>query len=207
MRRRAVLRRFAAISGVAALLAVAVAAGVAWASHDRTATGALAAGVAGVAGVATATASTAPSLPTVASAAATAVPAVPTTDWSAVMSELDSARDRAFIDGDASELERAYVADSPVLATERLTLAKLVAAGVHARGLQLRLVSASVIEQRPAQVTLAVRDTLGAYEVIGPDGAVDSRPGRAERGWTVVLRNASPTADPEGWRIATITAD
>ena len=206
-RRRAVMRRFVATAGAVGLLATAAAAGIAWASHDRIAVANQPASTVAATAAAAAAAAAAPSLVPPASAAPAAAAAGSTTDWSAVVTELDSARDRAFVDGDSGELERAYVADSPALATERLTLATLVAAGVHARGLKLRLVSVSVVEQRPGQVTLAVRDTLAPYDVVGSDGAVESRPGRAERGWTMVLHDASTTAGAKGWRIATITAD
>jgi len=68
-------------------------------------------------------------------------PAVESTDWSAVLSALDTTRDAAFADGDGSALDDVYLPGSAALAADRLTLDRLVAAGQRAQGLQLRLLS------------------------------------------------------------------
>jgi len=128
---------------------------------------------------------------------------VSSTDWIAVLRALDAARDAAFVDGRADELEAVYVPGSAALLADRDTLSQLVKAGQHAQGLQFQLVSVRAVSQSPGSVTLAVADTLAGYYVVGPTGAAQPVAGRGLRTWTVVLR-AQPSSGP--WRIASIDA-
>jgi hypothetical protein len=220
-RRRMLIRRAATVAAAAALLGGAVGGGMAWASHDhhssaaRDPTAEPATAVVASSGASSTMASPTlgssptPSAPIGSSptqsardpSAGTSTPDnLPGTKWSEVMGALDSARDRAFIDADPNALSEVYLADSVALATDRETLAKLIADGQRARGLRLELVAVRMVSQSPNNVTLAVRDTLPAYELVRADGAADHVPGRGERNWTVVLHE-----QPVGrWQIDSI---
>ena len=90
-----------------------------------------------------------------------------------------------------------------MLAADQATLTQLLTSGQRARGLQLHLVSVRAASASPTNVTLAVRDTLPAYELVGADGAVEHVAGRGERDWIVMLRAQLPDGQ---WRIASIGA-
>jgi eukaryotic-like serine/threonine-protein kinase len=218
--RRAVLvRRVVTVMCAVVLLGAAVAAGIGWAwagdSHRASASPDPATPAAAAAASATpprgsALASAATVLGAGPSAAVTPAAAVPT-DWTAVLSALDCARDAAFTEGRADELDAVYVPGSAALITDRDTLSRLVKAGQHARGLRFQLASVqtvaqspgSVTAQSPGSVTLAVADTLAGYDIVGPTGSAEAVAGRGLRTWTVVLR-AQPPSGP--WRIASINA-
>jgi eukaryotic-like serine/threonine-protein kinase len=200
--RRAVLvRRAVTVACAVALLGAAVGAGIGWAwagdSHRASASPDSASPVSPFSDTmptASAVATTAP---------AAAASAVTPTDWTVVLRALDSARDAAFADARADELEAVYVPGSAALVADRDTLSQLVKAGLHARGLHFALVSVRAVSLSPGEVRLAVRDTLAGYEVVDPSGSVAPVAGRGLRSWTVVLRTQSPTGP---WRIASIDA-
>jgi hypothetical protein len=198
--RSVVVRRAIAVACAVALLGAAVAAGVSWAwagdSHRASA--------APDAGAADGSVGPTP----VSSGPISSGSAVPSrvaapTDWTGVLAALDSARDTAFADARADELEAVYVPGSSALAADLDTLSQLVKAGDHASGLRLQLVSVRAVSLSPGAVTLAVSDTLGAYEVVGPSGTAETVAGRGLRTWTVVLR-AQPSTGP--WRIASVSS-
>jgi eukaryotic-like serine/threonine-protein kinase len=212
--RRVVVFRRAAIAIVAVtLLGGAVAAGVGWAGHDHSAAASQVADGGPVA-PASSGASQVASLPA-ASAAAAAAPSVGISrgvddaapaaagDWAAVVGDLDRVRDAAYVDGDAGDLAAVYVPGAAALAADRATLGQLMAAGQRARGLTFQLLSVAVASRAAGQVTLSVRDTLPAYQLVSASGAIQTVAGRGARNWTVVVR-----ADPSdgGWQIASITA-
>jgi eukaryotic-like serine/threonine-protein kinase len=180
LKRSRLLHRFAVVGLGVGLVVAAIAGGVVWATHGSRA----------VAG----------ELPQIGSAPATV--SNPDPDWSAVLTTLDRQRDQAFADADASALETVYTADSPALAADRRTLAALVAAGEHAQGLALRLVSVTPSSRGAGQVSVLVADVLPAYDIVGPTGAATRIDGRGQRSWLVVLRS---TTAPGGWRIASLT--
>ena len=214
--RPVVARRVVAVACAVALLGAAVAAGVGWAwagdSHRASAApgsdGVAAAPVGSVsagpapAGLVSAGPGSAGLVSGSAGSPGASLAAVPT-DWTGVLAALDSARDDAFADARADELEAVYVPGSSALAADRDTLSQLVKTGEHARGLRLQLVSVRAVSISPGQVTLAVSDTLSAYDVVGPSGTPQAIAGRGLRIWTVVLQ-AQPSTGP--WRIASITA-
>jgi hypothetical protein len=201
--RAIVVRRVVVAAAAVGLLGGAIAVGVGWAGHDHNASAstvvaasAVSSGVAGPSLIAI------PSRPAASPGAAPrSAPGAP--DWTAVLAGLDTVRDAAFADGDASQLDAVYVAGSAVLAADRATLTQLVTAGQRARGLRLQLVSVRPASASPTNVTLAVRDTLSAYDVVSANGAVQHVAGRGERDWIVMLRVQQP-GDP--WRIASIAA-
>jgi hypothetical protein len=179
------------VAAAVALLAGAVAGGVAWASHDHRA-------AASPVTASPVTASPVPARPATVSPNPTGA-----TDWAGVLRSLDSSRDAAFVDADASRLDRVYVAGSAALRTERETLGGLVAAGEQARGLHLDLVAVRLVSESATEVTLAVRDALPGYDLVRAGAVVEHLAGRGERTWTVVLHRTSM----EGrWLIAAITA-
>lgn len=183
------------------LLVAAVFVGVGWASHDRSASASVGAASAGAASSSAAR---------VVSGSASAVPSpaapsspLPAGDarWAHVLGALDAARDRAFVDADAGELDGVYIATSPALAADQRTMRDLVAAGEHARNLVLRLTSVAVLSQTQASVVLRVRDVLPSYDLVHADGRVERQAGRGERDWIVTLRAGDAT---DAWRIDTI---
>jgi predicted lipid-binding transport protein (Tim44 family) len=60
-----------------------------------------------------------------------------------------------------------------------------------------------VVSESAADVTLAVRDALPAYDLVRAGAVVEHLAGRSERTWTVVLHRASSEGN---WLIAAITA-
>jgi hypothetical protein len=184
--RALVVRRLVTAICAVGLLGGAVAGGVAWASHDHRA-------------------SASPATTGAPSRAAAASGASPNgaraINWVDVLAALDTARDTAFVDADVHALAEVYLPGSAGLATDRETLGRLVAAGEHARGLRLQLVSVGLVSQSSGQVTLAVRDTLPDYELVRAGGDAELVTGRGERSWTVVLR-AEPVRG--GWLIGSI---
>lgn len=185
---RAVGRRLAVPLAVVLLLFAAVATGIGWASHDRSAA-----------------ASAAPSAS--ASNVSDGV-SVNVSDgdgdatWQRVLAALDRLRDDSFANLDPDELDSVYVATSPALALDRSTLAELTAAGEHARGLTLQLKSVTVRSQQSLRVELVVRDVLPGYDVVRADGSAVHQAGRGERSWLVTVARAG-TDRP--WRIDTIS--
>jgi hypothetical protein len=206
--RPVVIRRVVTAACAVALLGAAVAAGVgwAWAGDSHRASASPDADPDGVtpAPISSSSAgpvSSAPVSAGPASASPTVAPAP--SDWTGVLAALDSTRDDAFADARPDDLEAVYIPGSSALAADRDTLSQLVKAGEHARGLRLQLVSVRAVSLSPGEVTLAVSDTLGAYDVIGPSGTPEAVAGRGLRTWTVVLES-QPATGP--WRIASITA-
>jgi tRNA A-37 threonylcarbamoyl transferase component Bud32 len=207
-RRVVLVRRVVTVMCAVTLLGAAVAAGVGWAWAGDGHRASASPDSATPAAAASATPPRASTL-AVASPAAVVTPPVVTpaavapTDWTAVLSALDSARDAAFTDGRADELDAVYVPGSAALITDRDTLSRLVKAGQHAHGLRFELASVQTVAQSPGSVTLAVADTLAGYDIVGPTGSAEAVAGRGLRTWTVVLR-AQPSSGP--WRIASINA-
>jgi hypothetical protein len=184
------------VAAAVALLAAAVAGGVAWASHDHRAAASPVKANADPASPHIVT--PAAISPAVGDSAATGAP-----DWAAVLRSLDNSRDDAFVESDASALDRVYVAGSAALVADRATLRALIAADEQARGLRLDLVTVRVVSESAADVTLAVRDALPGYDLVRAGAVVEHLAGRDERGWTVVLHR---TPGDGRWLIATITA-
>jgi len=197
---------------VVALLGAAVVIGMAWGWADHGHGAAASVPVASAsAAVASASGVVAPLATPASTPAGSVVPLSPEPDWLTVMGALDRSRDAAFADADANELDAIYVPGSPALATDRATLGRLVGAGQRVRGLQFVLESVRLVSQSSSDVTLAVADTLGGYDVVDARGAATHLPGRGVRTWTVVLR-AQPSSGAAGeattglqsWRIASI---
>jgi len=201
-RRAVVVRRAVTVAVAVGLLGGAIAVGVGWAGHDHNASAStVVAASAAPSSVAAPSTVAIPSPQASRPVALASSPAAP--DWTAVLTSLDSARDAAFADGEASQLDAVYVAGSAVFAADQATLTQLLTSGQRARGLQLRLVSVRAASASPTNVTLAVRDTLPAYDLVGADGAVEHVAGRGERDWIVMLRAQPPDGQ---WRIASIGA-
>ena len=216
--RGVLVRRAVAVACVVTLLGAAVAIGIAWGCSDHghrasastasTASAAVAPSASPASGLAVASAP--PSAvehltgtPSTANPSPNSPVAVasPAPDWLSVVGALDASRDAAFADADANELDAIYVPGSAALATDRAALGRLVGAGQRVRGLQFVLASVRVVSQSPAEITLAVADTLASYDVVDAAGAATHVPGRGMRNWTVVLRTEP---DELRWQIASI---
>ncbi len=181
--RRSLVRRAAFAGAGAVALGVAVVLGASLASNDQQA-----------------------------SASASGGARAATTDgaWRAVLARLDALRDQAFVQADPSLLEQVYAPGSAALAADRASLGALVSAGEKARDLRLQLVAVhagATASNAGGTVTLAVRDTLPPYDIVGTDGTVAHQAGRGERAWVVVLRDVGSGGSGGGrpeWRIDTI---
>jgi eukaryotic-like serine/threonine-protein kinase len=194
-----------ALTAVAALglLAGAVAGGVGWAGHDHNAAASTVVAVGGVPSAIAVLSQPAAVPGAVGSASPVASSGSALPNWTTVLAALDTARDNAFATGEVGQLDAVYVAGSAVLAADRATLNQLVTAGQRARGLHLQLISVRAASAASTNVTLVVRDTLSAYDVVGAGGAVEHVAGRGERGWIVMLQIRQPG---DRWRIASIGA-
>lgn len=127
--------------------------------------------------------------------------------WAARLVELDRLRDQAFTDDDPKLLQRVYLPTSPALAADRATLGQLVAAGEHADGLAIRVLSVSVVSENAELAELSVRDVLPGYRLVRADGTIQQVAGRGERSWLVTLRPLrGGTASAKDWVIDTIEA-
>jgi hypothetical protein len=108
--------------------------------------------------------------------------------WPAVLAGLDRARADAYASGDGRRLGGVYAPGSPAGARDAQTLARLTAAGLRARGLRLRVRSATQTRLAGGRATLRVVDRLEPYTLVTADGrVVGTRPGRADTTWVVTL--------------------
>ncbi|KHL09052.1 hypothetical protein CLV56_0299 [Mumia flava] len=119
--------------------------------------------------------------------------------WPERLAELDAARGRAFVQADASLLDRVYVAGS----TERRADARLLRR-YRDRDLELdqvRLEVRSVVVERRGDRTTVLRvvDRLAPVRVRSPGGRWTTLPADAPTERRVALRRTA-----RGWRIAAI---
>lgn len=128
-------------------------------------------------------------------------PGVGSTDWPAVLRDLDRARAAAFATGDQRALDDVDVAGSPAWGRDRATLVAWRSAGARARGLRWELIDASVVAVGPPDVTVRTTDRMSAYEIVVAGRVVERRPARGTRGWLVRLRLTGA-----GWRVVRVDA-
>jgi hypothetical protein len=118
----------------------------------------------------------------------------------AVLRRLDARRDAAFVSGDRTALDDAYVVGSPPYVADARTLDAMLAVGERAAGLALRVRGVEVVARTPSRAVLRVVDELSPYRVVDRSGrVVVRRPGRDRRWWRVTLRRTHL-----GWRIAAV---
>lgn len=128
-----------------------------------------------------------------ATASVTRVP----TDWSAVVSRLDAARNAAFASGSARPLAAVYEEQSELLQGDEATLADLRTRHVTARGLAHRLLSVTQQAEAADRVVLAVREQLSSYALVDRTGRVLERHTAGPvQDVVMVLRRT-----PAGWRV------
>ena len=119
-----------------------------------------------------------------------------------MLSRLDATRDAAFGAGDLAALGEVYAPGCAPLATDRRALQELLAHHVHARELDLSVVSVLTEATSADRLTLHVVDRLSAYDVVDGRGhVVVHRPGRGPQAWSIDL-----TRSRQGWRIARVAA-
>jgi hypothetical protein len=129
------------------------------------------------------------------------LPGSPTTDWAAVLGQLDRARSTAFGLGDVALLSTVYAAGSAPLRRDASALLALATAGVRAAGMRLVVDDVSILEAGATRVVLRVVDHMPAYVLLRGDGSVaEQRPGRGAAEWTMTLVDGD-----QGWRIGAIT--
>lgn len=132
-------------------------------------------------------------------AIATPLPAPPV-NWTAVMTELDAARDDAFLAGDPDALAAAYLPGSAALRIESERLRALLDERLVVRGLELVLLRVEPRRVEAGRAVLAVTDRMPAYDLLDAAGRlVAHRPARAARTWRVELAKVG-----HGWRIAAV---
>ena len=171
-RRAALLMGLAVCSG----LVLAVLAGVAWAGLERPGAGAV---LAGPVPAPAQTAAPGPSEPPT---------TPPTPTWPAVLADLDVTRAQAYQDGDAALLQSAYAPGAPAADRDARSLAALVAQDRRIDGLSLTPTTIAPLEVTADRAVLRVVDTMAPHVVTQRgSGAQETRPGRGERTWTVIL--------------------
>jgi len=112
----------------------------------------------------------------------------PATGWASVVHDLDLARAAAFANADATVLAQVDAPGSAALRTDRLAVAALAAAGVHARGYAVATSSVVASSAGPADAVLLVVDRRSAYELVDVRGVVVStQPARQDERWRVHL--------------------
>jgi hypothetical protein len=123
----------------------------------------------------------------------------PTAGWVAVLAALDTARSRAFAEGDEAALSAVYLTGSPAGRRDAAVLSRLAGAGVRAAGLRLDTTAVRLVGRSPGRVQLRVTDVLPAYRLLDARGRLVARPaGRGPRTWTVVLGRAGARGP---WRV------
>ena len=122
------------------------------------------------------------------------------TDWKAVITRLDAVRDAAFVSGDPRALGHAYAPGSRVLVRELASLRALTSRHLHARGLQLLVMSVHVRSTASGAMVLDVVDRLPAYDIVDTSGrVVRHHSARGLRTWRIQLQQRAG-----GWRISNI---
>lgn len=120
--------------------------------------------------------------------------------WRSVLDTLDRARSAAFATGDVSRLDEVYRPGSPAGNRDRAALRGLLAAGLRADGVRLRISDVRETSRAPGEVRLRVVDRLEPYRLVDRSGrVVQQRPGRGAATWVVTLH-----ADDDGWRVGEV---
>lgn len=165
------------VAAVPLALAAAVLAGRAWAAADRP-----------------------PDPPPLPSASLARMPAAPT-DWSSLLTTLDTRRDAALANLDVGALREVYAEGSAPLAVDVAAIRAMSAARAHPDGLRLEIESVRVLRRTPERTTLQVIDRLPPYDLVAADGRLlERRAGRGPVSWLVELVPAGA-----GWRITGVT--
>lgn len=126
----------------------------------------------------------------------------PVQRWAGVVAELDRARAAAYASGDAAALSSVF-APGPLLTQDVARIRSLVLRGLRARDLRHRVVSVSVLSDRPGRVVLRVVDILPATALVDAAGqTVERVPGRPARTWRTELVGTAAG----GYRVAAMRA-
>ena len=174
-------------------LVLAALAGVAWAALERPGAAAVLAGPVQASAQTAAPRPSGPRATPVASGPATAAaPAepgtAPTAKWPAVLADLDAIRAEAYRRGDATLLQGAYAPGAPAGDRDARSLAALVGDDRTVEGLSLTPTMIAPVEVAADRAVLRVVDTMAPHVVIQRrSGATETRAGRGEHSWTVVL--------------------
>lgn len=125
---------------------------------------------------------------------------VPDGPWADTLDELDARRNAAFVHGEASDLRGVYAAGTSILAADRRVLRSYRERGLEVDRVSIRLLSVTVLSERPRRTRLRIVDQLQPVRVRAPgeEWRALPRDGPTER--TIVL-----TMTPRGWRIAGAT--
>ncbi len=120
--------------------------------------------------------------------------------WERVLAELDGLREQAFARGDPALLDRVYT-PGPTQAADAAALRALTGAGRTATGVRHEVRQVAQTSSVVDRAELRVVDVLSPQVVRDGQGAVvESRPGRGEMAYDVVLVRRDGA-----WRIATLT--
>jgi hypothetical protein len=200
-----------AVLAACSALALAALGGITWAGLERAGNGPVRAGPApagaghsvagqGHAGPAGGTPNAEATEPAEPGGTASATPPEPR--WDTVLADLDATRARAFLRGDAVLLSSAYAPGSPAGDRDATSLAALADDAGSVEGLSLTPTTVTPLEVGADQVVLRVIDTMAPHVLVQPGtGTRETRPGRGERTWTVVLHRAGAA-----WQIWDILA-
>jgi len=109
------------------------------------------------------------------------------TDWAAVVADLDAARLAAFADPLTADPRRWAEPTCACFDLDRSALEHLVRSGAAVRGMLPELREVAVVSTSEARATLEVADVLPAYDVVASDGRATRYAGRDARRWRGVL--------------------
>ncbi|UYM05447.1 hypothetical protein [Solicola gregarius] len=120
--------------------------------------------------------------------------------WQSVLRQLDAARERAFVRGDAGLLGRVYVPGSDVRRADARLIRAYERRGLELDAVPMRVRDVEVVSRAERRVLLRVLDRLGAVRVRAPAGGA-WRPLPRDRPSEHVITLTNTRA---GWRIAGI---
>jgi hypothetical protein len=110
-----------------------------------------------------------------------------------VLADLDATRAEAYLRGDQALLEGAYAAGAPAGDRDAASLAVLIEDHRRVEGLSLTPTTIAPLQVTPDQAVLRVVDTMAPHVLAQTGtGAKETKPGRGERTWTVILHRSGP---------------
>ncbi|HLR83450.1 MAG TPA: hypothetical protein VK059_00795 [Nocardioidaceae bacterium] len=126
-------------------------------------------------------------------------PQPPESRWASVLQRLDDRRERAYVRGDPSLLDRVYVRGSAVRRADTRLLRAYVRRGLHVEAVPMRLRDIEVVSRRDRRVRLRVVDRLGVVRVRHAGGPWRALPADQPTEHVITLYRAG-----DDWRIARI---
>lgn len=131
----------------------------------------------------------------------TAVDPVQLTDWVDVLAGLDTARSRAFRDGDPAALRQVYTAGSTALRADQRLLSRYAEQGLRVEQLRMDVVDLRLLDRTAGRAELRVRDRVRGGRVVDREGRATALPADDISDHSITL-----VRTPDGWRIGRLEA-